>query len=160
MSRTALYPGSFDPPTRGHLDLIDRAARVVDRLVVAVATNPSKQPLFSVDERLDLLRRSVGANPKVEFVAFDGLLAEYAKKIGAQCLIRGLRGVADFEHEFQMALMNRHLSPGLETLFLVPTSGLTFVSASLVREVARFGGDVSELVTPVVAEALRKRVAR
>lgn len=158
MSRIALYPGSFDPPTKGHLDLIERAAKLADKLVVAVAVNPSKQPMFSLEERLDLLRRSVGANLGVEFAAFEGLLADYARKIGAQFLVRGLRGVGDFEHELQMATMNRQLHPGLETVFLVPTSGLTYVSASLVREVARFGGDVSQLVDPIVAAALAERV--
>ena len=160
MSRIALYPGSFDPPTKGHLDLIARAAELTDRLVVAVAVNPAKQPLFTPAERLDLLRRSIGTNPRIEFTSFEGLLAQYAKSIGATVVVRGLRSVADFEYEYQMALMNRHLSPGLETVFLVPTSGLTFVSASLVREVARFGGDVSQLVHPVVAEALALRFAK
>lgn len=158
MSRIALYPGSFDPPTKGHLDLIDRAARLVDRLVVAVVINPSKQPLFSVTERLELLRTAVGANPKVEFASFEGLLASYARSIGAQALVRGLRAAGDFEYELQMALMNRHLEPELETIFLASAPGLTYVSASLVREVARFGGDVSNLVHPAVAKALRKRL--
>lgn len=160
MSRIALYPGSFDPPTKGHEDLIRRAARLADRVVVAIAVNPNKQPLFSVAERLDLLRQSVGDEPGVEFANFEGLLADYARQIGAHFVVRGLRAVGDFEYEFQMALMNRHLWSGLETVFMVPASGLTYVSASLVREVARFGGDVSALVHPAVADALTKRFAR
>ncbi len=160
MSRIALYPGSFDPPTLGHHDLISRAAQLADRLVVAVAVNPAKQPLFSTEERLDLLRRSMGPDPRISYDAFEGLLAHYAKDIGASFLVRGVRAAGDFEYELQMALMNRHLHPGLETVFLAPASGLTYVSASLVREVARFGGDVSKLVHPVVAEALAKRYAQ
>ncbi|MBM4186526.1 MAG: pantetheine-phosphate adenylyltransferase [Gemmatimonadetes bacterium] len=160
MTRIALYPGSFDPTTLGHLDLIRRATRFADRLVVAVATNPNKAPMFTAAERLDLLRRSVGPSPGVEFGVLTGLLAHHAKEIGATILIRGLRGSGDFEYEAQMALMNRRLNPDLETVFLAPDSGLTFVSASLVREVARFGGEVSSLVPPVVAEALKARFAR
>jgi pantetheine-phosphate adenylyltransferase len=160
MNRVALYPGSFDPPTRGHEDLIRRAARLADRLVVAIAINPNKEPLFSTEERLDLLRRAVGDQPRIEFDSFQGLLADHARKIGASFLIRGLRAAGDFEYELQMALMNRQLEPGLETVFLVPASGLTYISASLVREVARFGGDVSQLVHPVVAEALARRFGR
>lgn len=160
MSRIALYPGSFDPPTRGHEDLIRRAAILADELVVAVVGNPSKQPAFTTAERLDLLRATVGDLPNVRFDAFEGLLADYARRIGAQFLVRGLRAVGDFEYEYQMALMNRQLHPGLETIFLVPASGLTYVSASLVREVARFGGDVGPLVHPVVAAALARRFAQ
>ena len=160
MSRIALYPGSFDPPTKGHEDLIRRAARLADRVVVAIAVNPTKQPLFSVAERLELLRLTVGDEPGVEFAHFEGLLVDYARQIGAQFVIRGLRAVGDFDYEFQMALMNRQLWSGLETVFLVPASGLTYVSASLVREVARFGGDVSPLVHPAVGSALAKRFGR
>jgi len=160
MTRIALYPGSFDPPTKGHQDLIRRATRLADRVIVAIAVNPNKQPLFSVSERLELLRETVGDEPAVEFVHFQGLLADYAREVGAGFLIRGLRAVGDFEYEFQMALMNRQLQPDLETVFLVPASGLTYVSASLVREVARFGGDVSALVHPSVAAALARKFAR
>ena len=160
MTRIALYPGSFDPPTRGHEDLIARACELADRVVVAVATNPSKQPLFSVEERLRLLRAVAGEHPNVTFDTFEGLVAEYARKIGATFLVRGLRAVADFEYEFQMALMNRPLNDRLETVCLVPTSGLTFISASLVREVARFGGDVSSLVHPVVVTVLKEKFAK
>ena len=160
MTRLALYPGSFDPPTRGHVDLIRRSARLADRVVVAVISNPSKQPLFSVAERLRLLAAVAGDVPNVSFDAFEGLLVAYARRIGATCLVRGLRAVGDFEYELQMALMNRHLFDQLETVFLVPTSGLHFISASLVREVARLGGDVTDLVDPPVAAALKERFAR
>jgi len=157
MTRIAIYPGSFDPPTRGHEDLIRRSLLLADRLIVAVAVNVSKQPLFTVDERLEMLRQAVGDDPRVEFVAFEGLLADFARKAGASVVIRGLRAVSDFEYEFQMALMNRQLDRSLETVFLVPALDLTYLSSSLVREVARFGGDISALVHPAVAEMLRAR---
>ncbi len=157
MTHIAVYPGSFDPPTRGHEDLVRRSLALADRLVVAVAVNVAKQPLFSVEERLEMLRTAVGDDPRVAFQAFDGLLAEFAKKIGATIIVRGLRAVSDFEYEFQMALMNRQLHPSLETVFLVPAVDLTYLSSSLVREVARFGGDVQPMVHPVVAKALARR---
>jgi pantetheine-phosphate adenylyltransferase len=160
MTRIAIYPGSFDPPTRGHEDLIRRSLLLADRLVVAVAVNVAKQPLFSVEERLALLRTAVGEDPRIDFVAFEGLLAEFARRVGASVVVRGLRAVSDFEYEFQMALMNRQLHPSLETVFLVPALDLTYLSSSLVREVARFGGDVSALVHPAVAKALRARFAK
>lgn len=157
MTHIAIYPGSFDPPTRGHEDLIRRSLGLADRLVVAIATNMAKQPLFSVAERLAMLREAVGDDPRVAFESFEGLLAEFAKRVGATVVVRGLRAVSDFEYEFQMALMNRHLHPSLETVFLVPAVALTYLSSSLVREVARFGGDVSSLVHPAVAAALAAR---
>jgi pantetheine-phosphate adenylyltransferase len=160
MTRTAIYPGSFDPLTKGHEDLIRRSLSLADRVVVAVAVNSSKQPLFPVAERLALLRAAVGDDPRVSFESFDGLLAEFAKKVGASIVVRGLRAVSDFEYEFQMALMNRQLHPSLETVFLVPAVDLTYLSSSLVREVARYGGDVSALVHPAVAAALARRYAR
>lgn len=160
MTRIAVYPGSFDPPTLGHEDLIRRSATLADSVIVAVAVNSAKTPLFSVDERLDLLRRMLGECPGVTFEAFDGLLVEFARSRGASMLIRGLRAVSDFEYEFQMALMNRTLHPGLETVFLVPAVDQTYLSSSLAREVARYGGDVSALVAPVVAEALAEKFAK
>jgi len=160
MTRIAIYPGSFDPPTRGHEDLIRRSLLLADKVVVAVAVNVAKQPLFSVEERLAMLRAAVGSDPRVEFAAFEGLLADFARRIGASVVIRGLRAVSDFEYEFQMALMNRQLHRTLETVFLVPALDLTYLSSSLVREVARFGGDVSALVHPEVAQALRARFAK
>ena len=160
MTRTAIYPGSFDPPTRGHEDLIRRSLRLADRVIVAVATNSAKQPLFSIDERLAMLRAAVPDEPNVSFEAFDGLLAEFAVRVGATLIVRGLRAVSDFEYEFQMALMNRRLHPSLETVFLVPAVDLTDLSSSLVREVARYGGDVSGLVPASVADALTARFRR
>ena len=160
MTRTAIYPGSFDPLTKGHEDLIRRSLSLADRVVVAVAVNSSKQPLFPVAERLALLQAAMGGDPRVTFESFDGLLAEFAKTVGASIVVRGLRAVSDFEYEFQMALMNRQLHPSLETVFLVPAVDLTYLSSSLVREVARYGGDVSALVHPAVAAALVRRYGR
>ncbi len=157
MTRTAIYPGSFDPPTRGHEDLIRRSLRLADRVIVAVAVNSAKQPLFAVEERLAMLRAAVPDEPNVSFESFDGLLAEFAVRVGATLIVRGLRAVSDFEYEFQMALMNRRLHPSLETVFLVPAVDLTYLSSSLVREVARYGGDVSGLVPASVADALTAR---
>ena len=135
-----------------------RSLEYVDRLIVAVATNSTKQPLFSTDERVSLVRAAVEEEPRIEVRSFGGLLVDFAGEVGASLLIRGLRAVSDFEYEYQMALMNRHLSPRLETVFMVPSLDTTYISASLVREVARFGGDVSDLVHPRVAEALRSKV--
>ena len=159
MTRIAIYPGSFDPPTRGHEDLVRRSLALCDTLIVAVARNSSKQPLFTVEERLGLLRAAIGDDPRIRFETFDGLLANFARSTGARLVLRGLRAVSDFEYEFQMALMNRHLYPDLETVFLVPSVDITFLSSSLVREVARHGGDLQGLVHPSVADALRRRFA-
>jgi pantetheine-phosphate adenylyltransferase len=157
--RIAVYPGSFDPVTRGHEDLIRRSLAFVDRVIVGVAVNVAKQPLFTLEERVGLLRDTVRL-PGVEVQSFDGLLVEFARRVGASVIVRGLRAVSDFEYEFQMALMNRTLDPKLETVFLVPAFDLTYLSSSLVREVARFGGDVSQLVQPVVQQALRNKFGR
>jgi pantetheine-phosphate adenylyltransferase len=157
--RVAVYPGSFDPVTRGHEDLIRRALTFADRVIVAVAVNVAKQPLFTLEERVALLREVVD-RPEVEVRAFDGLLADFARGVGAAVIVRGLRAVSDFEYEFQMALMNRNLAPGIETVFLVPAFDLTYLSSSLVREVARFGGDVAPLVHPAVQQALRHKFPR
>jgi pantetheine-phosphate adenylyltransferase len=158
MTRIAIYPGSFDPPTRGHEDLVRRSLALADEVVVAVATNGAKQPLFSPAERLDLLRAASGGDPRLRFETFNGLLADFARRVGATIVVRGLRAVSDFEYEFQMALMNRQLHPSLETVFLVPAVDLTYLSSSLVREVARLGGDVGSLVHPAVADALARRL--
>jgi len=157
--RIAVYPGSFDPITRGHEDLIRRARAFADRVIVAVAVNVAKQPLFTLEERVALIRQTV-EDPSVEVRSFDGLLAEFARTAGASVIVRGLRAVSDFEYEFQMALMNRNLAPKIETVFLVPAFDLTFVSSSLVREVARFGGDVSQLVDPTVQKALKRKFGK
>ena len=159
MTRVAIYPGSFDPITRGHEDLIRRARAFSDRVIVAVAVNVGKQPLFTLDERVALIRRAV-EDPGSEMRSFDGLLADFARAAGATLIVRGLRAVSDFEYEFQMALMNRNLAPGVETVFLVPAFDLTYLSSSLVREVARFGGDVSRLVHPAVRKALQTKFGK
>jgi pantetheine-phosphate adenylyltransferase len=160
MTRIALYPGSFDPPTRGHSDLVTRSLALADEVIVAVARNSAKQPLFSLDERMSMLRAVCGGDPRARYEVFDGLLVDFARREGATLIVRGLRAVSDFEYEFQMAMMNRHLMPDLETVFLVPPEDATWLSSSLVREVARYGGDVTGLVHPVVAEALRRKFGR
>ncbi|MDQ3242988.1 MAG: pantetheine-phosphate adenylyltransferase, partial [Gemmatimonadota bacterium] len=151
MGTTAVYAGSFDPITRGHEDLIHRSCEFVDKLVVAVANNSAKKPLFSPDEREDLIRRAVGDNARIEVRQFQGLLVSFAREVGASLIIRGLRAVSDFEYEFQMALMNRNLSPGLETVFMVPSVETTYISSSIVREIAQYGGSLDGLVHPAVA---------
>jgi pantetheine-phosphate adenylyltransferase len=160
MARVAIYAGSFDPITLGHTDLITRSLDFVDRLIVAIAVNVAKQPLFSVDVRKGFIHDAVGHLAGVEIQSFDGLLVDFARQVDARLLIRGLRAVSDFEYEYQMALMNRHLHPRLETVFMVPSLDTTYISASMVREVARFGGDVSGLVHPTVADALGRRFAK
>jgi pantetheine-phosphate adenylyltransferase len=155
--RIAVYAGSFDPITRGHEDLMTRSLAFVDRLIVAVVRNVNKTPIFTLDERVKLIRAAIADEKRIEVKSFDGLLVDFAKTEKAALLIRGLRAVSDFEYEYQMALMNRHLAPGLETVFMVPSLDTTYISASLVREVAKFGGDVSDLVHPAVAKALRAK---
>lgn len=157
MPTIAVYAGSFDPITRGHEDLVRRSRTFVDRLIVAVATNSSKQPLFSLAERTELIRQTVGEEDGISVQHFDGLLMDFAKSVGASLIIRGLRAVSDFEYEFQMAMMNRHLAPNVETVFMVPSVETTFVSSSIVREVARYGGDLTGLVAPPVAAALHAK---
>ncbi|HNV74328.1 MAG: pantetheine-phosphate adenylyltransferase [Gemmatimonadetes bacterium] len=157
MPRIAIYAGSFDPLTRGHEDLIRRSLSFVDQLIVAIAVNPAKQPLFTFEERATFIRDAVGDDPRVEVHQFQGLLVDFAHQMGARLFIRGLRAVSDFEYEYQMALMNRHLSSDQETVFMVPSLDTTYISASLVREVARFGGKLEGLVHPSVAEALRQK---
>lgn len=159
MHVTAIYAGSFDPITHGHADLVRRSLEFCDRLIVAVASNPNKAPLFTYEERVTCIRDAANDDARVEVHQFGGLLVDFAKQVNATLLIRGLRAVADFEYEYQMALMNRHLSPRLETVFMVPSLETTYISSSLVKEVARFGGDVSGLVTPMVSKALREKFA-
>ncbi|MHB1312004.1 MAG: pantetheine-phosphate adenylyltransferase [Gemmatimonadaceae bacterium] len=157
MPKVALYAGSFDPITNGHTDLIKRSLKFVDRLVVAVAENTQKQSLFTTEERVALITSALDADDRVEVRAFHGLLVEFALKNDVPMVIRGLRAVSDFEYEYQMALMNRHLAPTLETVFMVPSLDTTYISSSMVREVAKFGGDVTSLVHPVVAAALKRK---
>ncbi|GAB1341171.1 pantetheine-phosphate adenylyltransferase [Gemmatimonas sp.] len=153
----ALYAGSFDPITHGHEDLIKRTLTFADHLIVAVANNMNKQPLFSVDERIAFIREFTNDDPRIEVRSFKGLLVEFARAAGARVNVRGLRAVSDFEYEFQIALMNRHLYPDLETVFMTPSLDTTYISSSMVREVAKFGGDVTGLVHPMVADALVRR---
>lgn len=153
---TAIYPGSFDPITFGHLDVMERAAKLFDRLIIAVAHNADKHPLFSAEQRMQLIADSIGSRVKVEIVSFDGLLVDFAKKSGAAAVVRGLRAVTDFEYEFQMALMNKTLSPDLETVFLTSREAFTYLSSRVIKEVARLGGDITKFVPPPVAAALQK----
>lgn len=155
----ALYPGTFDPVTRGHEDLIGRGLAVFDRLVVGVASDTSKAPMFPLEERVEMLREVLAAESRVEVAAFSGLTVEFAREIGARTILRGLRAVSDFELEFQMALMNKHLAPEIEILFMAPDSTYSFLSSSMVREVARLGGDIGEFVSPSVARRLAERFA-
>ncbi len=155
----AIYPGSFDPLTNGHLDVIERSARLFDEVIVAILTNPQKEPLFSVDERMDVLRRIVQPRLKnVRLDVFHGLLVDYAKKLQAQVIVRGIRAVSDYEYEFQMALMNRRLNPDIETVFMMPSESYSFLSSRLVKEVAQLGGSVKGLVPDLVEELLSKKL--
>ena len=155
-NRIAVYPGTFDPITNGHVDLVDRAAPLFERLIVGVAASPSKKPTLPLELRVRLAREALARHPNVEVHGFDSLLAHFVRDSGGGILLRGLRAVSDFEYEFQMASMNRHLIPEVETLFLTPAEQYSFISSSLVREIARLGGDVSGFVPPAVATALRE----
>jgi pantetheine-phosphate adenylyltransferase len=156
--RTAIYPGSFDPLTNGHLDVVQRAAKLFDRVVVAVAKNEGKNPLFTQNERLALVKQAVKHLPNVEADTFDSLLVEYVVSQKAQAIVRGLRAVSDFEFEFQLALMNRKLDENVETIFMMPKDTYTFLSSRIVKEIARLGGDVSAFVSPHVQTALIKKL--
>jgi pantetheine-phosphate adenylyltransferase len=155
---TAIYPGSFDPVTNGHLDLIERASKLFDRLIVALLTNPEKDPLFSLNERVEMLREVVAHLPNVEVETFDGLLVDYARRRGARVLLRGIRAVSDYEYELQMALMNRNLAPDIETVFMLPSETYSYLSSRLVKEVARLGGSIKDLVPAPVCERIRSKV--
>jgi pantetheine-phosphate adenylyltransferase len=155
--KRAIYPGSFDPVTNGHLDVIQRATLLFDEVVVAVAFNDAKNPLFTVKERVDLLQETAGHIPKVRVSSFGGLLMEFANQHEACAVVRGLRAVSDFEFEFQMALMNRKLEPKIETVFLTPKEEYTYLSSRIVKEIARLGGNVEEFVPPMVAKSLRMK---
>ena len=159
MSVFAIYPGTFDPITNGHADLVERGARMFERLIVSVAANPNKQPLFSLEERVQLAREALGHLPTVEIRGFDILLVNYAKSIGAHFILRGLRAVSDFEFEFQLANMNRRLDPEIESIFLTPAEQFSFISSSLVREVAKLGGNIAPFVHPKVEAALVTKFA-
>jgi len=157
MKKLAVYPGTFDPLTLGHVDLVHRAARLFDRLILAVAVGAGKGPLFSIEERMAMANSLAGTMPNVEAVQFNGLLVNYVRQIGARVIIRGLRAFSDFEYEFQMALTNRKMAPDVEVLFLMPRESYSYISSSVVREIASLGGDTSKFVPPFVHAALQKK---
>jgi pantetheine-phosphate adenylyltransferase len=158
--RRAIYPGSFDPVTNGHLDVIDRARKLFDEVIVAIAHNDQKQPLFSLSERLDFLRGTLGNLEGVHVAPLEGLLVDFAVEQKATAVIRGLRAISDFEFEFQMALMNRKLEPTVETIFLMPKEEYTYLSSRIVKEIARLGGDIAKFVPPAVVEAFARKEQR
>ncbi len=154
----AIYPGTFDPPTNGHVDLIQRGSKLFDHLTVAILVNPVKNPLFTVEERLEMLEEVTKPLGNVSVATFEGLMVEFARRVGASAVLRGIRAISDYEHEFQMALMNRRLAPEVETVFLQPAGRYSFVSSRMVKEVFSFGGDISGLVPPNVVKKLRARI--
>lgn len=156
----AIYPGSFDPITSGHLDVIERGSKMFSRVIVAILQNEAKQPLFTVAERMEMLRESLGGFACVEVDTFQGLLADYALKRGASVILRGIRAISDYEYELQMALMNRRLQPGLETIFLPASETFSFISSKLVKEVISLGGNITGLVPPLVEDRLKRRIAK
>jgi pantetheine-phosphate adenylyltransferase len=160
MSAKALYPGTFDPPTNGHVDLIQRGAKLFDSLTVAILNNPVKNPLFTVEERVEMLKEVTAALPNVSIATFDGLMVEFARQQGASAVLRGIRAISDYEYEFQMALMNRRLAPEIETVFLQPAGRYSFISSRMLKEVFSFGGDVTGLVPPNVLKRLRGRISK
>jgi pantetheine-phosphate adenylyltransferase len=160
MSVRALYPGTFDPPTNGHIDLVQRGAKLFEHLTVGVLNNRGKNPLFTVEERVEMLRESTSALDNVSVATFDGLMVDFARQLGAQAVLRGIRAISDYEHEFQMALMNRRMAPDIETVFLQPAGRYSFVSSRLLKEVFAFGGDVTGLVPPNVIKRLRNRIPK
>lgn len=160
MGSRAMYPGTFDPFTNGHNDLVRRACGIFDKVVVAIAANPGKAPLFSLEQRIELVKAVVADLPNVEVTGYTGLTVEFARKNDLNVMMRGLRAVSDFEFEFQLATMSRHLTDKVETVFLTPTENFNFISSTLIREIASLGGDVSEFVHPLVADALKARFAQ
>jgi pantetheine-phosphate adenylyltransferase len=156
----AIYPGTFDPITNGHVDLVSRASKLFDKVIVAIAINPGKTPTFNLNERIDLVQQTLAEMTNVEISGFEGLLVDVAKQKNANVIIRGLRAVSDFEHEFQLASMNRKMEPDVETLFLTPAEQFAYISSSLVREIASLGGDVSDFVAPCVAAKLKSKLLK
>jgi len=158
MSVKALYPGTFDPPTNGHIDLIQRGARLFDHLIVAILVNPVKNPLFTIEERIEMLKEATSSMGNVSIATFDGLMVDFARQQGVSAVLRGIRAISDYEYEFQMALMNRRLAPEIETVFLQPAGRYSFVSSRMVKEVFSLGGDVTGLLPPSVLKRLRARL--
>ncbi len=163
MPKVAIYPGTFDPITNGHIDIIERASRIFDKIYITVARNPAKVPLFSIEERMEMIRAAVGHirnGARLEIIAFDGLVVDCARRCGANVIIRGLRAISDFEYELQMALMNRRLNENVTTVFLMPHENYTYLNSTIVKEVASFGGDISTFVPAMVQEKLKKKFTR
>ncbi|MBI4654791.1 MAG: pantetheine-phosphate adenylyltransferase [Nitrospirae bacterium] len=160
MSKIAIYPGTFDPITNGHIDLIQRTLKIFDEVIIAVAPTPRKQPLFTLDERIQLIKQSIKNLKGAKVESFDGLLVDYVKKEKGVAIVRGLRAISDFEYELQMALMNRHLDTNIEAVFMMPSEEYTFLSSTMVKEVASFGGSVKGFVPDVVEKALREKFSR
>jgi pantetheine-phosphate adenylyltransferase len=158
MSVKALYPGTFDPPTNGHVDIVQRGSLLFEHLTVGVLNNPGKDPLFTVEERVEMLREATADIPNVSVATFDGLMVEFARQLGATAVLRGIRAISDYEYEFQMALMNRRMAPEVETVFLQPAGRYSFVSSRMLKEVCSFGGDVSGLLPPSVLKRLKARI--
>jgi pantetheine-phosphate adenylyltransferase len=154
---TAIFPGSFDPITNGHLDIIERGLKVFERVIIAILVNAEKRSLFTTEERVEIIREVFKGSPRVSVDSFSGLLVDYAQRVGATVIVRGLRAISDFEYEFQMALMNRHLAPGVETVFMMPAEHYSYLSSRLVKEVFQLGGGVGSLVPPVVERRLREK---
>jgi pantetheine-phosphate adenylyltransferase len=160
MRKIAIYPGTFDPVTNGHIDILQRALTLFDKVIVAIAINPIKEPLFTLEERVTILRKIVGDIPNAEVDAFEGLLVDYARKRNACAIVRGLRAVSDFEYEFQMALMNRRLNGNIQTFFLMTDLRWIFTSSSIIKEAAQFGGDIGEMVPAIVNQKLKEKFAK
>jgi pantetheine-phosphate adenylyltransferase len=158
MHRLAVFPGSFDPPHNGHLDIVRRALAIFDEVLIAVLRNEDKRPLFSIEERVEMLRGAIGPEPRCRIESFSGLLVDFASQVGAGAIVRGLRALADFDYEFQMALMNRRLDPRVETVFMMPKEEYSYLSSRLVKEVSGLGGDITGLVPPAVRERLAHRL--
>ena len=157
MQRVAIYPGSFDPVTNGHLDIVARGLKLFDKIIITILLNPTKKALFSTEERIDMLKACLNKNSAIEIATYDGLLVDYAAKCGAQAILRGMRAVSDFEYEFQLALMNRRLNRQIQTVFLMTGFRWIFTSSSIIKEAAQFGGDISGMVPPVVQKKLQEK---
>ena len=158
MKHIAVYPGTFDPVTNGHIDLVERSLRIFDEVIVAVAANPKKKPLFSLKERIDMFQKALAKHSRVRIEGFDGLLVDYVQRSGSHAIIRGLRAISDFEHEFQMALINRKLAKNVETVFLMPSEEYSYLSSTIIKDIANHGGSLTAFLHPEVARRLQERI--